>query len=70
VVERGPIRDMHKVWKLAHQPGGLKAVTDVELDAYVAWLRDELRSARHRKARVAWRESLTAAEAEADRRAA
>jgi hypothetical protein len=60
---------MHKVRKLAHQRGGLKALTDVELEAYIGWLRDGLEAARYRKSRSGWREGLVAAEAEADRRA-
>jgi hypothetical protein len=60
---------MQKVWRLAHQPGGLKALADEELDAYVAWLRD--RADDHRRDKKARRQSqhgLRAAEAEVVRR--
>ena len=69
-MQRGRIRDIHKVRKVAHQPGGLKALSDTELDAYVAWLRDGLEAARYKKGRRGWRESLDAAEAELARRTA
>lgn len=69
-MERGPIRDMHKASKLAHQAGGLKALTDVELHAYIAWLRNGLQAARYKKGRHGWRQSLDAAESEWARRAA
>ena len=68
-VERGPIRDMHKVVKLARQPGGLKTLTDVELSAYVSWLRDGADDrSRDKKARKGFQQSLGEAEAEAARR--
>jgi hypothetical protein len=69
-MQRGPTTDIHKVRKLAHQPGGLKALSDAELDAYVVWLRDGLQAARYKKGRRGWRESLDAAEAEVTRRKA
>jgi hypothetical protein len=68
-VERGPIRDMYKAVKLARQPGGLKTLTDVELSAYVSWLRDGADDrSRDKKARKGFQQRLRAAEAEAARR--
>lgn len=68
-VECGPIRHMQKMWRLAHQAGGLKALTEEELDAYVAWLRDRADDhSRDKKARRQSRDGLRAAEAEAVRR--
>ena len=67
-MDRGRIKDMHKARRLAGQPGGLKALADAELDAYLAWLRDGLEAARYKKGRRGWRESLEAAETEVARR--
>jgi hypothetical protein len=60
---------MQKVWKLAHQPGGLRALTDEELDAYVFWLRARADDrSRDKKARKQSQDGLRAAEAETVRR--
>jgi hypothetical protein len=60
---------MHKAWKVAHQPGGLKSLTDTEFDAYLAWMREAADDhTRDKKARRMSQESLRAAEAEALRR--
>jgi len=60
---------MHKVWKLAHQPGGLKSLTDIEFDAYIAWMREAADDpTKDKKARRMSQQSLRAAEAEAMRR--
>ena len=65
---RGPIRHMHKVLKLADQPGGLKALTDIELDAYVHWLRAGHTRSRFKKGRHEGLVRLRAAEDELKRR--
>ena len=60
---------MHKVWKVAHQPGGLKSLTDVEFDAYIAWVREAADDhTKDKKARRMAQQSLRAAEAERARR--
>ena len=60
---------MHKVWKVAHQPGGLASLTDIELDAYIRWLRDGADDhGSDKKARRAAQTGLHAAELEATRR--
>jgi hypothetical protein len=68
-MEHGTIRHMHKVHKLARQPGGLKALTDVQLSAYLAWLREGADNRDiDKKARKGFQQSLRAAEAELARR--
>jgi hypothetical protein len=68
-MERGPIREMHKVAKLARQPGGLKSATDLELNAYAVWLRDGAdERGIDKKARRGFQERLRVAEAEIARR--
>jgi hypothetical protein len=57
---------------VAEQPGGLQTMTDEELRRWLAHTRDGLAraeaSARGKKARRYWRESLELAEAEIARR--
>ena len=60
---------MHKVVKLAQQSGGVKALTDVELTAYISWLREGADDRnRDKKARKGFQESLRTARLEAARR--
>ena len=68
-MERGPIREMHKVAKLARQRGGLKSATDLELNAYAAWLRDGAdERGIDKEARRGFQARLRVAEAEIARR--
>ena len=62
---------MHRVAKLARQPGGLKSATDVELNAYAVWLRQgaDDRSV-DKKARRGFQERLPVADEEIARRRA
>jgi hypothetical protein len=65
-------RHVHKLMKVAAQPGGLATMTDQELAVWIADRRAGLeraeRSKRAAKARAGWRAAVTDAEAELRRR--
>ena len=67
-VQRQPIKDFHKLMKLARQPGGLKALSDAELQVWIKDRRAGLAAATYKKSRAGWRRSLDEAEAELARR--